>query len=183
MGLQPAFSPQTPTPSVLCPHSSSLLALNPSILSLTCYLLLLIPFALKPDQVPHPTRALFHAALDLLSLTVCAARVPVKGAAVRDPQPCQPARTEPCRLRMKGGGPVLLSAARPLHTLAAAPFSPCYLLLLISHPPFFIGASCPPPTAYSPTNGLCLALHLSTVRSWRYPSPFFSCFFCGHPRL
>ena len=56
-GLQPSSLtiadcplPIAPVSQILTPHSS--------ILSLTCYLLLLIPFALKPDQVPHPARTL-----------------------------------------------------------------------------------------------------------------------------
>ena len=65
-----------------------------------CYLLLLLPFVLKLDPAPHPA----HAAPDRLSLIACTSRVPVKGPAVPGPRPCQPARKEPCRHRMKGGG-------------------------------------------------------------------------------
>ena len=119
-GLQPtAYNPAPVSGHVLRPPTSPLL-------SFTCYLLLLIPFALKPDSVPHPVP-------DLLSRIVRAACVPVNVAAVCDPRPCQPAPKEPCRLRMKGGGPVLLSTARPLQTLTRLTLSqrPGFSLLFI----------------------------------------------------
>ena len=67
--------------------------------------------------MPHPVRVLADADPDRLSRIVDQARVPVKGASVRDPRPCQPAPKEPYRLRMNGSGPVSLSTARPLQTL------------------------------------------------------------------
>ena len=124
--------PPTPTPDASLPVSPSSPPIpHPSILSLTCYLLLLIPFALKPDSVPHPVP-------DLLSRIVRAACVPVNVAAVCDPRPCQPAPKEPCRLRMKGGGPVLLSTARPLQTLTRLTLSQrpgLPLLFVVINPP------------------------------------------------
>ena len=146
----------SPLSSFFTLHSSSF-PLPASLLSFTCYLLLLIPFALKPDPMPLPrfmhsrTLELAHVrtsppASDRLSRTVCAARVSVKGPAICDPGLCQPAPTEPCRLRMNSGGPVPSSTACPLqtlklsnvhtsHTLATAPVYPCYSLLLIPCPP------------------------------------------------
>ena len=121
--LRPQLSVFSPQSSVLRPPTSPLL-------SFTCYLLLLIPFALKTDQMPHPVRVLADADPDRLSRIVDQARVPVKGASVRDPRPCQPAPKEPYRLRMNGSGPVLLSAARSPNG-RANPVYPCYSLLLI----------------------------------------------------
>ena len=99
-------------------------------LSFACFSLLLIPFALKPDPMPLPRLARSRTlervhvrtstpAPDRLSRTVCAACVPVTGAAVRDPRLCQPAPKKPCRLQVNGSGSglVLLSTARPLQTL------------------------------------------------------------------
>ena len=163
-GLQPSVV--RPQLSVFSPLSSFLMsALRPPAsvlnlplpsprLSFTCYLLLLIPFALKPDPMPLPrfmhsrTLELAHVrtsppASERLSRTVCAARVSVKGPAIRDPGLCQPAPKEPCRLRTNGSGPVLLSTACPLQTLKRphvshsrnSPVYPCYSLLLIPCPP------------------------------------------------
>ena len=143
--------------SALRPPASVLnLPFPSSRLSFACYLLLLIPFALKPDPMPHPTRALVNAASDRLSRIVHTAGVAVKGLAVSDTLPCQPARKDTCYIQMNGGDPVLLSAARPLQTLKrshvsnsrnvlflsstarplggrANPAHCCYSLLLIFH--------------------------------------------------
>ena len=143
--------------SALRPPASVLnLPFPSSRLSFACYLLLLIPFALKPDPMPHPTRALVNAASDRLSRIVHTAGVAVKGLAVSDTLPCQPARKDTCYIQMNGGDPVLLSAARPLQTLKrshvsnsrnvlflsstarplggrANPAHCCYSLLLIPH--------------------------------------------------
>ena len=132
----PKHPPAPPTPEK--ESSSGIQGLQPSVLrpstssrlSFACYLLLLIPFALKPHPMPHPTRALVNAATDRLSRIVHTAGVAVKGLAVRDTLPCQPARKDTCYLQMNGGGPVLLSAARPFNG-RANPVYPGYLLLLI----------------------------------------------------
>ena len=62
---------------------------------------------MKSDPMPHPTRALVNATPDRLSRIVHTAGVAVKGLAVRDTLPCQPARKDTCHVRMNGGGPVL----------------------------------------------------------------------------
>ena len=108
--------PPTPTPDASLPVSPSSPPIpHPSILSLTCYLLLLIPFGLKQDQVPHPARTLVHAVSDRLSRIVC---VSVKGPVIRDPRPCQPTRKELCRLRMNVGAPRFILDPR-VHSLDA----------------------------------------------------------------
>ena len=135
--LPPAPSPSpSPLASAHCPLPiapvSQLLTPHSSLRSFACYLLLLIPFALKTDGTPHLAQTLVHAASDRLSRIVHNAGVAVRGLAVRDTRLPQPARKEPCRLRMNGGGPVLLSPALPLGG-RANPLSPCYSLLLIPH--------------------------------------------------
>ena len=96
---------------------SNLFPLPSSLLSFACFSLLLIPFALKPDPNPHPPRTLVHVASARLSRIVCAARVSaIKGTAISGPRQCQPEPKEPCRLRMKGNGPVLFPNPHPLQT-------------------------------------------------------------------
>ncbi len=97
------------------PPLSQRLTLHALLVTSACYLLLLNPFALRTDYSPLRAQALVHTVPDSLSRVVCAARVPVKNAAVGATRTRQPVPEEPGRLRMNGGGPV----------------SACYSLLLI----------------------------------------------------
>ena len=115
--------------SALRPPASVLNLPRPSsMLSFACLSLLLIPFALKIDPTPHLVRALVHAATDRLSRNVCAACVPVKCTVTCAPRPMH-SRTLGLPLPFYSQ-PRVHSNAHTSHTLTAAPFDPCYSLLL-----------------------------------------------------
>ncbi len=132
--LSAIHSPLTRIQNLKFPSSPLFPRLSPSlILPMACYLLLLIPFALKTDSTPLPAPAFVCAVSDSLSNVVCVADVPVEGSAVRGTRPRQPAPEEPDRLRMNGNGPFCHSVVCPFGA-CANPVCPCYSLLLIPRP-------------------------------------------------